>query len=225
MKGNGIKVVKRFYFQDGERLYPEGGYDYISKPIDNLKPHIFQVDLNGKEGMVTEDNEEVIPLGDFTGIGHLLVRLGEQFYFSVYKRNDKNKSLKGIIRLEKKDDKWTYTVVVPCEWKDTSWSVGQDGWLKVYPDTCDDRVGLVNLITGVKIAPVYDQIEEFENGLAPVGIITKKVDGRNIGIKHIFRYYDWGMINEQGELVVRIRYPDEEFEKIKSELIAKYGKK
>lgn len=227
MEGNGIKVVERFYFQDGERLYPEGGYNYISKPIGNLKPHIFQVNLNGKSGLVTEDNEEVLPLEYSTVIGEFVLRLGEQFYLTVYKQNDKNKKLKGIIRLDKKDNKWTYTVVVPCEWKDTGLlsSVGQEGWLKVQPDTSNYKIGLVNLITGAKIAPAYHEIGKFEYGLAPVGTLTGQFDARDIGINQIYRYYDWGMINEQGELVVPIQYPDEEFEKIKPELIAKYGKK
>lgn len=226
MEEKGIKVVERFYFQDGDHLYPESGYTHISNPLRYLTPSVFGVTLAGNIGLVTEDNGEVLPL-EYSFISELTAIIGDRFYFEVAKRSDENVFQEGIVRLDKENGKWIPTVVISCEWEEMAglYTVGSDGWFLVKSKRSSNKIGLVNIITGAKIEPAYQAIEKFEHGLAPVGTITKVVNLREIGIIGDYREHLWGMIDEQGKLVVPMKYPDEEFKEIKPELITRYGKK
>ncbi len=221
MKKKGIKVVERYYFQDGDRLYPEGGYTNIIKVLGDLTPSVFCVSLAGKVGLVTEDNGEVLPL-EYSSILEFVEKIEDKFYIQVEDKAFKS----GVVRLDKENEKWKPTVVIPCEWEHMAapYTVS-DGWLLVKSKESSDKIGLVNLITGARIEPAYQTIRKFEHGLAPVGTITKEVDLRGIGFNADYREHLWGMIDEQGKLVVPIQYPDKEFEAIKPELISRYGKK
>lgn len=129
MSSNGISIVRRAYFQDGDRLYPDKGYDFIDPLSDALLPGVFHVGDGRNEGLVNERNEELFSL-QFCHISKHVERVGDNVY-TLVRSGFKHRF--GILQLSKIDEQWAAKIVLLCNYRNiaTIDSADQNGWLRV----------------------------------------------------------------------------------------------
>ncbi len=218
-----VEIVQRFYLRDGERLYPEGGYSSIRNYQSIPGVFIVVKDLNGKKvtGLVDKKDNKILPL-EFDWISNYPYKINEALYINVCQGRGE-----GFVCLKKEENgNWTYTITIPCKCRHSLNLHNIElttGWVLIRSE--EGKEGFANFITGAEIKPVYDFVREFRSGIAPVGKIRDKTEAGNFHKKQDYNKCSWGIINEQGEVLVPIKYTYKELAELMPEFIKKFGKK
>lgn len=166
-----IEIVQKYFFRKNDEVECQG-YDWIG----GLRFGLYPVELNGKLGFANQDGIIVIPtIYDLETHKNGTVHVGNESYFDLQKN--------GMCGLLKHDG----TVVIDFVWENMHFGKLRENLI---PVSLNQKWGFVNVKTGeLEIKVIYDEVEHFRNGFAPVRL------GNN-----------WAIIDKKGNLITPFKY-------------------